>query len=178
FRGQHPLVAGRLADQEPAVFRQADERGQDRVAVFLEDVRLTVLHEGDLAVGRAQVDADDKVHDGLSLLQRAGPTRGGTGCTQPVLKPRTGRSTDPWHPRRALPILRGVRGVPPATILAGTTWPRGRGRSETRGPSTGSRVAPRRAPFRGFGRCRRPPRRPPSAPGRTTDRRRGPPAGR
>ena len=30
LRGQHPLVAGRLADEQPAVRGQADERRQDR----------------------------------------------------------------------------------------------------------------------------------------------------
>ena len=63
LRGQHPLVLGRLADQQPAVLGQADERRQDRIAVLREDVRLAVADDGDLAVGGAQVDADDGVHD-------------------------------------------------------------------------------------------------------------------
>ena len=37
LRGEHPLVAGRLADEQPAVLGQADERRQDRVAVLVED---------------------------------------------------------------------------------------------------------------------------------------------
>ena len=67
LRGQHPLVAGRLADEQPAVLRQADERRQDRIAVLREDVRLAVADDGDFAVGRAQVDADDGFHDGSPL---------------------------------------------------------------------------------------------------------------
>ena len=35
LRGQHPLVAGRLADQQAAVLGQSDERGQDRIAVLV-----------------------------------------------------------------------------------------------------------------------------------------------
>ena len=68
FRGQHPLVAGRLADQQAAVFGQADERRQDRIAVLREDVRLAVADDGHFAVGRAQVDADDDVHDLILVI--------------------------------------------------------------------------------------------------------------
>ncbi len=63
---QHPLIAGRLADQQPAVLGQADEGRQDRVAVFLEYMRLAVADDGHFAVGGAQVDADDRFsHDGF-----------------------------------------------------------------------------------------------------------------
>ena len=63
LRRQHPLVLGGLADQQAAVFRQAHERRQNGIAVLREDVRLAVAHLGDFAVGGAQVDADDDVHD-------------------------------------------------------------------------------------------------------------------
>ena len=61
FRGQHVLVACRLADQQPALRVQADDGGQDRVAVLFEDDGLAVADDRHLAVGRSQVDADDRL---------------------------------------------------------------------------------------------------------------------
>jgi hypothetical protein len=64
--GEGVLVAGRLADEQPPVLGQPDERGQDRVAVLLEHDRLAVADDGDLAVGRPQVDTDDHFGHGPS----------------------------------------------------------------------------------------------------------------
>src|SRR5262249_55511396 len=56
---QHPLVAGCLANQQLAILRQAHKRGQNRITVLGEAVRLTVADDGHLAVGGAQIDAND-----------------------------------------------------------------------------------------------------------------------
>ena len=63
LRSQHPLIAGRLADEQSAVFGQADKRRQNRIAVLLEDDGLAVRIIGDFAIGRSQVDTDDRLHD-------------------------------------------------------------------------------------------------------------------
>ena len=60
LRGDDPLIARRLADEQLAVLGQADERRQDRIAVLLEDVRLAVADDGDFAIGGAEIDADDR----------------------------------------------------------------------------------------------------------------------
>ena len=62
LRGQDVLVARGLADQQVALRVQADDRRQDRVAVLVgQDDRAAVADDGHLAVGRPQVDADDRL---------------------------------------------------------------------------------------------------------------------
>ena len=62
FRGQDVLVARGLADQQVALRVQADDRRQDRVAVLVgQDDRPAVADDRHLAVGRPQVDADDRL---------------------------------------------------------------------------------------------------------------------
>ena len=56
------MVAGRGADQQPAVGVQPDDRRQDRLAVLIQDFRLAVADDGHLAVGGAQVDAENGFH--------------------------------------------------------------------------------------------------------------------
>ena len=62
--GQDPLVAGRGADEQAAVGVQADDRGQDRLAVLAQDFRFAVADNGHLAVGGAQVDSENGFHGG------------------------------------------------------------------------------------------------------------------
>ena len=67
FRRQRILVAGRLADQQTALGVKPYDRGEDRIAVLLEDDGLTVADDRDLAVGGSQVDADDGFHGAFSF---------------------------------------------------------------------------------------------------------------
>ena len=67
FRRQRILVAGRLADQQTALGVKPYDRGEDRIAVLLEDDGLTVADDRDLAVGGSQVDADDGFHRAFSF---------------------------------------------------------------------------------------------------------------
>ncbi len=62
LRRQHPLVTRRLANEQAAVLRQADERGQDWVVILGQDVRLPVAQDGHFAIGRSQIDAENRVH--------------------------------------------------------------------------------------------------------------------
>ena len=62
--GQDPLVAGRGADQQAALGVQADDRGQDRLALFAEDFRLAVAEDGHFAVRGSQVDSENGFHLG------------------------------------------------------------------------------------------------------------------
>src|SRR5262249_53560615 len=67
---QDPLVASGLADQQLAVFRQTDERGQDRIIVLGADDGLLVVDVGNLTVRGAQVDPDDDFgHDRVLTSQ-------------------------------------------------------------------------------------------------------------
>src|SRR5262249_47817430 len=57
------LALRRLADQTLAVLRKSDDRrrGAGAFAIF-NDLRLAAFHDGDAAVGRAQVDSNDLGH--------------------------------------------------------------------------------------------------------------------
>jgi hypothetical protein len=70
-RGERVLVAGRLADQEPPIVGQPDERRKDRVAVIPgQDARGAVLNNGHLGVRGAQVDAQNQLgHERASSMQ-------------------------------------------------------------------------------------------------------------
>ena len=63
----------RLADEQAALGVEADDRGEDRIPVFLEDDGLAVADDRDLAVGRSQIDADDGFHEALSFSLRFEP---------------------------------------------------------------------------------------------------------
>ena len=68
--GQGVLVTGRVADEQAPFGVEADDRRQDRLAVLaLQDDRQAVADDGDLAVGRPQVDADDRFHGRASVGQ-------------------------------------------------------------------------------------------------------------
>ena len=62
LRRQHPLVLGRLADQQPPVLGQPDKGRQDGITLLGEDMRLTIANQGHLAVGRAEIDSYDGFH--------------------------------------------------------------------------------------------------------------------
>ena len=59
--GQHVLVARRLAHQQLSLGVESHDRRQDRVAVLFENDGPAVADDRDLAVGRSQIDADDRV---------------------------------------------------------------------------------------------------------------------
>ena len=57
------LALGRLADQPLAVLGESDDRGGGaRAFRILDDLGLAAFHDGDAAVGRAEVDSDDSSH--------------------------------------------------------------------------------------------------------------------
>ena len=64
-----------LADQQVALGIQADDRRQDRVAVLLEDDGPAITDDRHLAIGRSQVDADDRVVFMSSFLARSASGR-------------------------------------------------------------------------------------------------------
>ena len=101
--GEHELVAGRPADEQAALRIEADDRGEDRIAVLLEDDGLAVPDDGDLAVGRSQVDADDRVHVAIpaqSVSSQPGSASPSPGPAQPLSSPVAATSSssvsEPW----------------------------------------------------------------------------------
>src|SRR5205807_793366 len=63
--------------EQLAVPAEADDRRQNRIAVAFENDRPAVADDGDFAVGRAQVDADDDVaHDVFPDARGRPPSRG------------------------------------------------------------------------------------------------------
>ena len=57
------LALGRLADEPLTVLGESDDRRRRaRAFRILDDLRLAAFHDGDAAVGRAQVDPDDLGH--------------------------------------------------------------------------------------------------------------------
>ena len=74
------LALGDLADQPLAVLGEADDRGRRAAALAVrEDLRRGAFDDGDAAVRRAEVDAEDLAHDaslpasGSRGLARAAP---------------------------------------------------------------------------------------------------------
>ena len=58
--GEKPLVAGGFTDERRAGLGEADDRREHGLPVLLDDARAAVLHDGDLGIGRTQIDADDR----------------------------------------------------------------------------------------------------------------------
>ena len=73
---EHILVARRLADQQVPLGIQTDDRRQDRVAVLLEDDGPAIADDRHLAVGRSQVNADDRLRAHV-VIPRSVSSRGG-----------------------------------------------------------------------------------------------------
>jgi len=81
------LALGDLADQ-PDVVLEADDGGGGAVAFAVdEDGGLATLHDGDHAVGRAQVDPDGFGHGGCSFAWALRAPKGD------VMNPRNGPDT-------------------------------------------------------------------------------------
>ena len=57
----HWLRAG-VPTSKPALRVQADDRRQNGLAVGADHLGPAVANDGDLAVGRSQIDADDRFH--------------------------------------------------------------------------------------------------------------------
>src|SRR5947209_4391269 len=85
-----------ITAQEPPLGIEADDRGEDRIAGLLQDDGLPVAYDGDLAVGRPQIDPDDGVH-GLFSDQFAS-CQTGPGPSSPAschTSPSTGSESSP-----------------------------------------------------------------------------------
>ena len=124
------LPLGRRADQDFAVFLIGDDRRR-RARAFgvLDHLGLPAFHDGDAAVGRAEVDADDLAHDSL--------TSGAMGCLRcrwgyrppnQAARRRPAASTKrrlPWvSPRRPSPAAaRGRPADSPSGTPARPYWP-------------------------------------------------------
>ena len=65
--GQEPLVARRGADEQAALGVQADDRGEDRLAVLAKNFGLAVADDRHFAVGGAQVDSKNGFHEGSGV---------------------------------------------------------------------------------------------------------------
>ena len=85
--GDDPLIARRLADQEPTVLGKTDKGRQDGIVIFREDVRLPVANDGDFAVRSTQIDADDCVHMRSPVTMLADTIHGRPSSPKPI--PRT-----------------------------------------------------------------------------------------
>lgn len=70
-RRQDPLVAGGGTDEQAALVVQTDHRGQDRLAVFIEDGDLAVPNDGHFAIGCTEIDSEDGFHTTLLLSFKA-----------------------------------------------------------------------------------------------------------
>ena len=130
-----------LADEQPALRVEADDRGQDRVAVLVgQHDGLAVADDRHLAVGRPQVDAEDGFHECLSRVYPGRPSLRQSprdeGVTNPgpdrarTVRATSARGTATLGPRRS--------GAPGPARCSPAGLPRPPGRAAGSGSSTTS----------------------------------------
>src|SRR4029079_3402007 len=80
------LALGRRADEDLAVVRVADDRRRGARALgVLDDLGLAAFHDGNAAVRRPEVDADDLAHCRMPL--RMGLSGRGNGVSERANQP-------------------------------------------------------------------------------------------
>ena len=123
LRRQHVLVPRRLADEQPSLRVEPDHGRQDRVAVVVGDhLGPAAAHDGDLAVGRPQVDPDDRfhMHAPSKLRTISGPLARGEGVAEDG-----GHRDRPEldYPAGPLSRVSGDRPGPSSVIVPGAAVP-------------------------------------------------------